>query len=88
MGIETTDLWKLVLERAELTPQSEMLVDEQGRRLTFLEYKIASQQMAAGLYELGVKEGDHCDLPRTRGRILRKTSKCLFSDNSQRVSRV
>ena len=58
MGIETTDLWKLVLERAELTPESEMLVDEQGRRLTFLEYKIASQQMAAGLYELGVKEGD------------------------------
>ena len=49
MGIETTDLWKLVLERAELTPESEMLVDEQGRRLTFLEYKIASQQMAAAV---------------------------------------
>ena len=31
MGIETTDLWKLVLERAELTPEAEMLVDEQGR---------------------------------------------------------
>ena len=58
MGIETTDLWKLVLERAELTPESEMLVDEQGRRLTFLEYKIAAEQMAAGLFELGVKEGD------------------------------
>ena len=58
MGIETTDLWKLVLERAKVTPESEMLVDEQGRRLTFLEYKIAAEQMAAGLYELGVKEGD------------------------------
>lgn len=58
MGIETNDLWNLVLERAELTPESEMLVDEQGRRLTFLEYKIASQEMAAGFYELGVREGD------------------------------
>ena len=58
MGIETTDLWNLVLKRAELTPESEMLIDEQGRRLTFLEYKIASQQMAAGFHDLGVKEGD------------------------------
>ena len=58
MGIETNDLWDLIQRRAELTPDSEMLVDEQGRRLTFLEYKLASEKMAAGFHELGVSEGD------------------------------
>ncbi len=58
MGIETSDLWDLIQKRSELTPDLEMLVDEQGRRLTFLEYKLASERMAAGFYELGVCEGD------------------------------
>ncbi|MBG01464.1 MAG: cyclohexanecarboxylate-CoA ligase [Acidimicrobiaceae bacterium] len=58
MGIETNDLWDLIQRRAELTPDAEMLVDEQGRRFTFLEYKLASEEMAAGFHELGVSEGD------------------------------
>ena len=56
--METNDLWDLIQKRSELTPDSEMLVDENGRRLTFLDFKLASEEMAAGFHELGVSEGD------------------------------
>lgn len=58
MKIETNDLWDLIQKRSHLTPDAEMLVDEHGRRLTFLEYKVAAEEMAAGFYQLGVRERD------------------------------
>ena len=58
MIIDKTNLWDLVTARSELSPGAEMLVDEQGRRLTFLEYQNQAEEMAAGLQNLGVQEGD------------------------------
>ena len=58
MIIDKTNLWDLVTARSELSPEAEMLVDEQGRRLTFLEYQNQAEEMAAGLQNLGVQEGD------------------------------
>ena len=58
MEIKNNDLWDLVKNRSELSPDMEMLIDEQGRRVTFLEYKVAAEEMAAGFYQLGIREGD------------------------------
>ena len=58
MEIENNDLWNLVKNRSELSPDMEMLIDEQGRRVTFLEYKVAAEEMAAGFYQLGMRKGD------------------------------
>lgn len=58
MPLTAANLWDLVEARAEATPDAEMLVDEQGERLTFGEYREAALAMAAGLHELGIGEGD------------------------------
>ena len=58
MRIDNTNLWDLVLSRSELSPDAEMLVDEQGRRLTFMEYREQAEEMAAGLQNHGIQEGD------------------------------
>ena len=44
MIIDVTNLWDLVTARSELSPEAEMLVDEQGRRLTFLEYQNQAEE--------------------------------------------
>lgn len=51
-------LWELVELRAATTPEAEMLVDESGNRMTFVEYKLACEVMAAGLHDQGVDKGD------------------------------
>ena len=58
MRIDNTNLWDLVISRSELSPDSEMLVDEQGRRLTFMQYRVQAEEMAAGLEDHGIQEGD------------------------------
>lgn len=50
-------LWQLVVERAELTPDKRMAFDEQGRSLTFGEYRACCERVAAGLAARGVGEG-------------------------------
>ncbi|MER5181610.1 AMP-binding protein [Streptomyces sp. NPDC002896] len=52
-----TSLWAAVEERADATPDAEMLVDELGRRMTFRQYRDAAEETAAGLAALGVGEG-------------------------------
>ncbi|MDH3706364.1 MAG: AMP-binding protein, partial [Acidimicrobiia bacterium] len=52
------NLWELIEARVAATPDAEMLVDQDGRRMTFAEYKDAVEQMAAGLHDLGVGAGD------------------------------
>jgi len=58
MRIDNTNLWDLVISRSELSPHTEMLVDEQGRRLTFMQYREQAEEMAAGLQDHGIQEGD------------------------------
>jgi len=53
-----TNLWDLVVKRSEISPDIEMLVDEQGRRITFAEYRHAAEEMAAGFHSLGLRNGD------------------------------
>ena len=58
MKLVETNLWELVMTRSDASPDKEMLVDEQGRRITFSEYMIAAEEMAAGLNSVGVRKGD------------------------------
>jgi cyclohexanecarboxylate-CoA ligase len=56
--IEARNLWELLEKRVEATPDSVMAVDENGRALTFAEYKAEAERAAAGLARLGIGAGD------------------------------
>lgn len=58
MTITARNLWELIEARVAATPDAELLVDETGRRLTMAQYKVAAEEMAAGLAELGLGAGD------------------------------
>jgi cyclohexanecarboxylate-CoA ligase len=49
--------WALVVSRAGLTPEAEMLVDEHHRSLSFAAFRDAAERAAAGLYAWGVRPG-------------------------------
>jgi cyclohexanecarboxylate-CoA ligase len=49
--------WELLELRVAATPDAPMLLDPDGRRLTFAEFKDAAERTAAGLAALGVGEG-------------------------------
>ena len=50
-------LWELIVERAALTPDTRMALDEQGRTLTYGEYRAWCERAAAGLAARGVGDG-------------------------------
>ncbi|MFM8528954.1 MAG: AMP-binding protein [Ilumatobacteraceae bacterium] len=50
-------LWQLIVERAVLTPDTQMARDEAGRTLTFGAYREWCERVAAGLAQMGVGEG-------------------------------
>ncbi len=50
-------LWTLIDERAALTPDKRMALDERGRTMTFGEYRDRCLRAAAGLAALGVGAG-------------------------------
>jgi acyl-CoA synthetase (AMP-forming)/AMP-acid ligase II len=50
-------LWGLVEERAQLTPDHPMLIDDEDRVLTFAGFRDRAEQVAAGLHAHGVGEG-------------------------------
>jgi cyclohexanecarboxylate-CoA ligase len=52
--IDARNIWSLVEARAEATPDARMLVDQDGRQMTFGEYRDASLRAAAGLHQMGV----------------------------------
>ena len=52
------DWWQLVVARADCTPDARMLLDERGRTLTFGEYRVLAEEVAAGLAAQGVRSGD------------------------------
>ncbi len=50
-------LWELIDQRVAATPDALMILDEGGRSLTFADYQVEAERAAAGLANLGVKEG-------------------------------
>jgi acyl-CoA synthetase (AMP-forming)/AMP-acid ligase II len=56
--LEGRTLWELIERRAAATPDAEMAVDEERRRLTFSAYRVECEKAAAGLADLGLAEGD------------------------------
>jgi cyclohexanecarboxylate-CoA ligase len=52
-----TTVWSVIEQRASETPDSEMLVDEHGRSLTFEQFRAAAERAAAGLLALGITPG-------------------------------
>lgn len=50
-------VWELVRRRAELSPDTTVLVDLHGRRLSFGELAPLCEQVAAGLFEAGIGPG-------------------------------
>jgi acyl-CoA synthetase (AMP-forming)/AMP-acid ligase II len=56
--IDGRTLWELLDARVAATPDATMAIDEQGRTLTFAEYRSAAERAAAGLHRLGIHEGD------------------------------
>ncbi|WGL54080.1 AMP-binding protein [Nocardioides sp. BP30] len=57
-GLTSTTVWRLVADRADLTPQAEFAVDEHGRHVTFAAFRDLALGIAAGLAERGVRAGD------------------------------
>lgn len=49
--------WELIEARAAATPDRRMLIDDRGRSLTFGEYRAAAEEVAAALYQRGVRAG-------------------------------
>jgi acyl-CoA synthetase (AMP-forming)/AMP-acid ligase II len=47
----------LIEARAQATPAARFVLDEDGRELSFVEYRAECERAAAGLHELGVREG-------------------------------
>jgi cyclohexanecarboxylate-CoA ligase len=56
--LEAPTIWELVSRRAELSGDRTMLLDTAGRRMSFGEFAIRVEAVAAGLMSLGVGAGD------------------------------
>ena len=55
--IKGRNLWELLSNRAEATPDKVMVRDDTGRTLTFADYKVEAERAAAGLHRNGITEG-------------------------------
>jgi acyl-CoA synthetase (AMP-forming)/AMP-acid ligase II len=56
--IKGRNLWELLSNRADATPDKVMVRDDTGRALTFADYKVEAERAAAGLARNGIVEGD------------------------------
>lgn len=56
-AIKADSLFGYIQERAGATPDAEMVVDENGRRVSFAEYLQMCETTAAGLAEMGISSG-------------------------------
>ena len=52
--LEAPTVWELVRRRAEASPDQPMLLDATGRVVTFGEFAVRTERVAAGLQALGV----------------------------------
>jgi cyclohexanecarboxylate-CoA ligase len=55
--LEAATIWDLVRRRAEVSGERVMLLDTEGRTVTFAEFAVRAEQVAAGLQSLGVGAG-------------------------------
>lgn len=55
--LDARSLWELIELRAEADPGRELLVDSGGSRMTNGEFRDAALRTAAGLHDLGVRQG-------------------------------
>src|SRR5919108_4117274 len=55
--LEAPGLWDLIERRADATPDASIAVDQQGRSLTFSQFRTEAGRAAAGLAGVGVDEG-------------------------------
>src|SRR3954470_7338646 len=55
--LEAETVWELVRRRAEVSQDVPMLLDAGGRRVTFSEFAVQAERVAAGLQALGVGPG-------------------------------
>ena len=55
--LDVNSFWDLIEQRARTTPDARMAVDESGRVLTFAQYREQAERAAAGLQDIGIKEG-------------------------------
>lgn len=51
-------LWRLIEARAAATPDARLAIDEDGREISFVEYRQECERVAAGFYQLGYRAGD------------------------------
>ncbi|HZJ27389.1 MAG TPA: AMP-binding protein [Acidimicrobiia bacterium] len=51
-------LWRLIEARAAATPGARLAIDEDGREISFVEYREECERVAAGFHQLGLREGD------------------------------
>jgi acyl-CoA synthetase (AMP-forming)/AMP-acid ligase II len=56
--LDAGNLWALLDARVAATPDAVMAIDQDGRRLTFSEYRDQAERAAAGLSAMGIGEGD------------------------------
>ena len=56
--LEAGNLWALLDARVAATPDGVMAIDQDGRSLTFAEYRDEAERAAAGLADKGIGEGD------------------------------
>ena len=56
--LDAGNLWELLDARVAATPDAVMAIDQDGRSLTFAEYRAEAERAAAGLAKLGIGEGD------------------------------
>src|SRR5919108_4761929 len=55
--LEAPGLWDLIERRADATPDASIAVDQQGRSLTFSQFRTEAGRTAAGLAGVGAGEG-------------------------------
>jgi acyl-CoA synthetase (AMP-forming)/AMP-acid ligase II len=56
--LDAPNLWELLERRVAATPDAPMAIDQDGRSLTFAQYRTEAERAAAGLARLGIGEGD------------------------------
>ena len=52
--LDTSNFWTLIADRARASPDEQMLVDQDGRSMTFAEFRDECEHVAAGFADLGV----------------------------------
>ncbi|MGZ4190797.1 MAG: AMP-binding protein [Actinomycetota bacterium] len=56
--LDVGSFWDLITRRSQETPGARMAIDESGRMMTFAQYRDEAERTAAGLLEMGIREGD------------------------------